>query len=136
MIVIDASLMIGWLIEEPEANRARHVYEALDEIPIVVPDHWPVEIGNALYVNIRRKRVQSESLDFVQSRFNTLAIVIDAPVPTSEMAEITRVAVELELTVYDALYVRLAQNRDMTLATLDSAMRRAARQLNIPLLPA
>lgn len=136
MIVIDASLMIGWLIDEPEANGARYIYDQLDEIPIIVPNHWPVEIGNALVVNIRRKRIAAEALSLVQSRFHALGIVVDAALAISEIAEVARLAAELELTVYDALYVRLARNRDVPLATLDAAMRRAAQRLNIPLLPA
>lgn len=128
--------MIGWLIEEPEAESVRYIYEALDEIPIVVPNHWPVEIGSALHVNIRRKRITADALGILQARFDALGIEIDIPLAVSEITRIAKFAAELELTVYDALYVRLARNRELPLATLDTAMRRAAQRLNIPLLPA
>ena len=50
------------------------------------------------------------------------------------MREILRLARELRLTSYDALYVDLAQREGLPLATLDKGLRAAAAKAGVALL--
>ena len=45
-------------------------------------------------------------------------------------------ALDNAISAYDMTYVRLARDHQISLATIDQAMRRVATRFNIPLLPA
>ncbi len=136
MIVADASLMIAWLLNEDDVVAGEDVYNMLAENSLLVPAHWPVEVGNALAVNLRRGRIELELLDAMQERLEKLVIVVQAPVPPAEIAALVSFASDQHLTAYDACYVRLAEQNSTALATLDADMRAAAKRLNIDVLPA
>ena len=136
MIVIDASLAIAWLLQEPELMAAPDVYETLPEQTIVVPSHWPIEVASALQVNVRRGRISLDTFDEITARLALLQPTVDVAIPLDEVDVLTRFALDQKLTVYDAAYIQLAARYDAALATLDGAMRASGRRLNLPLLPA
>ena len=55
MIVVDASLAAALVLPD-EAEVPTPIQERLFAGPIVVPQHWPVEVANALVMANRRKR--------------------------------------------------------------------------------
>ena len=136
MIVIDASLAVAWLLQEPELLAAPDVYEALPEEVIIVPSHWPVEVASALQVNVRRGRIPLDTFDTIIAKLASLEPTVDVAVPIHEIDTLTRFALDQRLTVYDAAYVALSARYDAALATLDNDMRAAARRLNIQVRPA
>lgn len=136
MIVIDASLAIAWLLQEPELLAAPDVYEALPGEIIIVPSHWPIEVASALQVNVRRGRIPLDTFDTIVTKLASLQPTIDVAVPIREIDTLTRFALDQRLTVYDAAYVALSARYDAALATLDSDMRAAARRLDIQVRPA
>ena len=136
MIVADTSLMISWLLNETDVVVAEDVYNLLAEETLLVPAHWPVEIGNALAVNVRRGRIPPELLNAIQERLNKLVVVVEDSVSPADIASLVGFAGDHNLTAYDACYVQLAAETHAPLATLDRQMRSAARRLNINLLPA
>ena len=136
MIVADTSLMISWLLNETDVVVAEDVYNLLAEETLLVPAHWPVEIGNALGVNVRRGRIPPELLNAIQERLNKLVVVVERSVSPADIVSLVSFAGDQNLTAYDACYVQLAAETHAPLATLDRQMRTAARKLNINLLPA
>jgi predicted nucleic acid-binding protein len=136
LIVADASLMIAWLLNETDVVVGEDVYNMLAENTLLVPAHWPVEISSALAVNLRKGRVAAELLDVIEERLNKFVIVVQPPVMPSEIAALVSFASAQRLTVYDACYVQLAWQNRATLATLDGAMRAAAKRLSVNVLPA
>ena len=136
MIVADTSLMISWLLNETYVVVAEDVYNLLAEETLLVPAHWPVEIGNALAVNARRGRIPPELLNAIQERLNKLVVVVEGSVSPADIVSIVGFAGDQNLTAYDACYVQLAAQNRAPFATLDRQMRTAARRLNINLLPA
>jgi len=135
LIVIDASLMVAWLIGEVDPKAEDDISALLYQNKVVVPSHWPLEIGNALNTNVRRGRIPSGDLLPLQDRFLGLDISVERSLEVGDIVDLTSFALAHNLTVYDAAYVRLAQQHSVPLATLDRAMRGAARHLSIPLLP-
>jgi predicted nucleic acid-binding protein len=135
VIVIDASLAIAWLLQEPELLAAPDVYASLPEEIIIVPSHWPVEIASALQVNVRRGRIPLDVFDAMIERLARLRPTVDRAVPIAEVGTLTRFALAQKLTVYDAAYIQLAARYEAPLATLDQDMRAAGRRLSLPLLP-
>ncbi|MEX2035284.1 MAG: type II toxin-antitoxin system VapC family toxin [Xanthobacteraceae bacterium] len=136
MIVLDASLMVARLLSEPHAGVDDDLYDLLDASQIVVPSHWPVEISNGLCANIRRGRFSASDILGISASLSTFELTVDPSIHLHDIAALTQFAVAHGLTSYDAAYVRLALDRSATLATLDRAMRAAAKRLDIPLLPA
>jgi len=96
-----------------------------------VPRHWHLEIHNALLVADRRGRL---STDDVNQRLGALAAL---PVHTDDEPRLD-VALALarahDLSIYDALYLELAQRHASTLATLDAALARAAQAEGLALI--
>jgi len=88
-----------------------------------VPRHWRLEVRNALLVAERRDRL---SVDEVNRRLHALAAL---PIHTDDEPRLD-VALALarahDLSIYDALYLELAQRHASALATLDAALARAA----------
>ncbi len=136
MIVLDASLVIAWLVAERLPSHDTGIYDSLPDYRLVVPAHWPIEVSNALRTRLHSGQLTvSEFADLIV-RFDLLTIDVQEPMGTDEILPLAQFAHDHGLTTYDAAYVQLALARQMTLATLDRAMRTAAQRLNIPLLPA
>ena len=136
MIVVDASLMVAWLLREPALRVVPDLYQRLPREAIVVPGHWSIEIASALWTNLRRGRLPLEAFDALLDSLSMFQITAGAPVSLDEIGTLTRFAIAQNLTVYDAAYVQLAARLGAPLATLDEAMRVAGRRLDISLIPA
>jgi predicted nucleic acid-binding protein len=135
LIVVDASLMIGWLLREPELQAGRTVRQMLPEQTLVVPSHWPLEIANALRTNVRRKRIHPAQLEEIVSQLSFLEIIVEQASGVESVTALATFALEHGLTSYDAAYVALAMRMDAPLATLDGDMRSAAMNLQINVIP-
>lgn len=136
MIVLDASLVIAWLMTEKLPAGDTDAYSDLPDNVLVVPSHWPLEISNVLRSRIKSNRISISDFHDIVERFDLLNVEVQSPLELDEIGHLAQFAVTHELTTYDAAYVQLALQRRVPLATLDRAMRAAATKLNIPLLPA
>jgi predicted nucleic acid-binding protein len=130
-IVVDASYVVGALLQdETSAPDGRSLHLVLGEA-VIVPAHWPAEMGNALLVAHRRGRIGSEDLDEALSVLARLPVAV-APAGTS-LRPATALARRHGLTLYDALYLDLAVREAARLASLDRRLRAAAAREGIPL---
>ena len=136
MIVLDASLIIARILREPHNGLDQDLFTFLDANPIIVPSHWPVEIANALRTNLRRGRIGQSDMEAIVGFLSNFELTVSAPVQLDEIEALTAFAVTQQLTAYDAAYIRIAIEHVARLATVDQAMRAAARRLGIPVLPA
>ena len=120
-VVVDASVALKWVLEEEGAERARAL--AASEI-MVVPDLWLVECSNVLAMKVRRGQITAA--DSVQA----LDLIVSAPVrivPTRGLAALAhRLALELNQSAYDCLYLAIAVSERATMVTADAAFFRAA----------
>ena len=136
MIVLDASIMLAWLFRESTLTSRPRIEISLAQETLLVPAHWPAEIGNALVVNVRRGRITEDDLTRLIESLQTFAVSPQAPPETEHFETLVRITQMYRLTFYDALYVQLALETDSVLATLDEDMRKTAAQLGLELLPA
>lgn len=136
MIVIDASLAAAWLLHEANAVPTAALVGILSTEPILVPAHWPTELGNALRRAVRTKRIVAAEIDPIVERLTLLDINIASPAAASDIGHFVHFALKHQLSVYDAAYVRLAAERQIPLATLDDAMKAAARKIGVAVIPA
>jgi predicted nucleic acid-binding protein len=135
LIVLDASLIVNWLISGQDIPGAPEMVDLLAADRITVPAHWPVEISNVLRTHIRGGRLTVDSMHDIFARLDMLNVIVEPAVPLDEVGSLANFAITHNLTAYDAAYVQLAFQRRAILATLDRAMRAAALPLDIPLLP-
>ena len=120
--VIDASVAVKWVVAEPFSDRANAL---LASTTLWAPAHWQAEAVNGLWGRVYRGEMSAED---AEDRASTL---IDAPVgvvPLSGLIERSlALSIALKITVYDSLYVALAEARGLPLISSDrELMRRMA----------
>ncbi|MBI4275381.1 MAG: type II toxin-antitoxin system VapC family toxin [Rhizobiales bacterium] len=135
MIVLDASIMVAWLLNEPAQASRPQLTSILSQETMLVPAHWSAEIGNALLVNCRRGRITMSEIQIMLEDLATFAISPQPAIETEHFGSIIRFAENHGLTFYDAIYVKLADETGSSLATLDDDMRVAAKNLGVAVLP-
>lgn len=91
----------------------------------VVPWLWFYEIGNALTIAARRKRIAFEQVEEILQMLEQMPIDIDQP-DRADLLGLPRLARKHSLTTYDAAYLNLAIRKKLPLATADAALRKAA----------
>lgn len=131
VLVLDASVAAAWLFNDETEPLADAALARLGESGAIVPQLWHFEIRNVLIVAERRQRVSAvQSAEFLDA-LSELPIVTDT---TPDLAVAFELARALNLSFYDALYLELAQRSNGKIATLDSALARAAAAAGLSLL--
>ncbi len=129
-IVLDASVTIGWLLEDEQDTLSLSVHRLVQHDGAVVPQHWRFEVANTLLVAERRGRLGPSVARQRLHYLDDLAIEIDAD---SALDHTFSLAADHYLSFYDALYLELATRRQLDLATLDNDLSRAARTAGVDL---
>ena len=132
-LVIDSSIVLAWHFPDEASEYARAAAAETAVSRTLVPFHWKLETANALTMGVRRNRINSADRAQAFIDIDDLEIVQD----TQGLNRIWPFAIEIadrnRLTLYDALYVELAQRIGSRLATLDKAMKAAAVAEGVPL---
>lgn len=92
----------------------------------VVPPMFRVEVGNALLIAQRRKRITSDFLKLALRRISLLPLEDDRESPEHLWSTTIEIAASYDLTLYDATYLESALRLDLPLATLDAKLGHAA----------
>lgn len=128
MTVIDASLAVAYLLHEEGWEDAESVLRA----GATAPDLLVPECGNAIVTARRSHRLTVEQVPKVLGVLRTLVdevVEIRSCQPYLESAY--KVAESTGLAFYDAVYLELARQEAMPLATLDRPQLEAAKRLGI-----
>lgn len=128
--VIDASIMVSYLMNDEESSNSVPIITPLLNGPTHVPSLWIYEMASAFRIAERRLRITSDDtrqyLDYLK------ILMIDHHHPDSQ--EIIDIARETGLSIYDASYIALCLRDQLPLATLDKQMKRVAEDLGIEVL--
>ena len=113
MIVVDASVTVKWVFEEPGTEAAL----ALLGEELIAPELWLAEAANALWRHVRLGEASSaEALE----RIDELA---NAPVASVSISRYVHraleLATELAHSVYDCQYLALAEHQSTYVVTND-----------------
>lgn len=115
-VVVDASVAVKWFV--PEIHSAAAVRMLDPEITLYAPDLIGPEFGNILWKKVRREEIGREEADAIMNAFAKLPFEIR---PSSSLLPAAfELAIELDRTVYDSLYLALAVAEDCTLVTADA----------------
>jgi predicted nucleic acid-binding protein len=133
-LVLDASLTLSWYFEDEKLPTADALLDKVGAEGAIAPSVWRLEVANGFLSAIRRKRIDAAFRDSALQHLGSLPIEID-PEPNLHAWTVTsKLAERLNLTIYDAAYLELAQRRRLPFATLDEALRAAARACGVELL--
>lgn len=129
--VLDCSVTMAWVFPDEATEATDQLRDSLLESRAFVPSLWPVEVGNVLLVATRRNRIRVDDWREIRASLEALPIEID-PVTTSRAwGDSLELARTHQLSVYDAMYLELAVRLQLPLATLDRALRIAARTVGV-----
>ncbi len=123
MIVVDASVVAAWFVDEADSDKARALLAQPHEL--VAPDLLSLEVGSVLLRAVRRK-----DLD-LRDCAHALATILPGAVQTlpaeGHVPAALRLATRHGGAIYDAVYVALAQSIGAPLLTGDEAQAMVAR---------
>ena len=134
--VLDASIALAWFLDKPVPAYAVQVRQDLIAgMRAVVPALWHLEMANGLAVAERRKILSSA--DVIQGlanieKFNGQAV--DTITDTFSVRQALVTARRFQLSAYDSVYLDLARDEALPLATLDKSLRSAANQAGVALI--
>jgi len=118
-IVIDASVALKWVLDEPGTEGA----DALLEEELIAPSLWLVEAADTLWRRARRGEISvEEAMDRLTELFN--APVTTAPIEDDLLAA-ADLANGLGHPVYDCLYLARAIREDTYVVTADARFHAA-----------
>jgi predicted nucleic acid-binding protein len=130
--VVDNSIVMSWCFEDEGNEYAEAVLESLESGEAFVPAIWPLEVGNVLLVAERKGRLSRASVVRFLSLLGGLPIAVDQETPGRMLNEIVSLAREHGLSTYDASYLDLAMRLDLSLATQDASLTKAAIKCKVP----
>ena len=133
-LIIDASLTIAWYFDDESSEQTDAVFDRVRSSGAIVPALWRLEVANALQVAVRRRRIDTAYRDRVLRRLGRMAIAVDREGEAHAWTSVVQLSDTHKLTVYDAAYLELAQRRELSLATLDRDLARAADALGLTVL--
>jgi predicted nucleic acid-binding protein len=129
--VIDNSVVLCWCLEDEGCRYADALLEQIPQCEALVPAIWPLELTNALLMAERRKRITEAELTRSLSILKNFPIQVEQEPPERAWTEVLSLARSQGLTTYDASYLDLAMRTGLPIATLDKALRKAARKAQV-----
>jgi predicted nucleic acid-binding protein len=113
-IVVDASVAVKWVLHEEHEVPARRVLSS--GRPLAPHLLW-AEVGNTLWKRYRRREASVEEVRWMLEDVRRLPVTTFAHWPLLPAA--LDLAISLHQTVYDCLYLALAEARDSVMVTAD-----------------
>jgi predicted nucleic acid-binding protein len=126
-IVVDASVAAKWVLEELESDIAESILKAVarKRIAVLAPEILTAEIANLLWKAVWRNGMRADEALDLYADFMRICP------PLVRDSELAGTALELALryqrSVYDCLYLALAQQTPCEFVTADTRLYNAVR---------
>ena len=131
--VIDNSVVMSWCFKNETNQYADAVLDRLLESTAFVPSIWPLEVVNVLLVAERKKRLkEADSVRFI-TLLSQLPIVVEYERTERIMKDLLALSRTNNLSSYDACYLDLSMRRGISIATLDTQLKKAAKKTDVPI---
>lgn len=131
MFVLDCSAAVSFLFEDEASANADALLDRLKEESARVPSLWRLELGNVLAGAERAGRISDSQLIAYLEIVRQLPIVTDTATDERALREVLALARKESLTTYDAAYLELSLRLNIPLATKDTLLASAARNLGV-----
>lgn len=126
-IAVDASVAIKWFIPEVHAIAATRLLHK--NLQFIAPDLIFAEVGNILWKKSRSKELTLNTASAILNDFKRLPLNSFESEPLLDTA--WQIATAHQCTVYDSLYVALAQAEGCILVTADRALYNILSSTNL-----
>jgi predicted nucleic acid-binding protein len=117
--VIDASVAAKWVVEEKYSDKAASLLELEARH---APDHWLAEATNVLWSKVFRGDLTAAEAG------ERMLVLTCAPIAGTLVASLMprafAISVARMVTIYDSLYVALAEKREIPMVTADERLIR------------
>jgi predicted nucleic acid-binding protein len=113
-IVLDASVAVKWVLREEHSASARRILSTRE---LFAPHLLWAELGNILWKRHRRSESSVEEVRRMLGEIQQLPVMTFAHWPLLPAA--LDLAISLGQTVYDCLYLALAETRNTIMVTAD-----------------
>jgi predicted nucleic acid-binding protein len=121
--VVDASVGVQWVVDEPHSEAAARLLGR--EHALLAPELFFAEAGSVLWKYQRRGEMNAEEA------LQALSELLSVPLETYQHAALIPRAMEIALetgrSVYDSLYVALAEDQECVLVTADRRLYNSTR---------
>ncbi len=132
--VVDCSLALTWLFKDETTVSSTKLLGRLKAESALVPSLWLLEIANVIGISERKGRITpKESSEFID-QLSRLDIQVEPILAEQVFTGLLPLCRSHGLTSYDAVYLDLANRRQLPLATLDEPLRKAAKKAGVKLL--
>ncbi len=132
--VLDNSVTMRWFFGDgkpKEINYAKDVLEAMRLVTALVPAIWGLEVSNVIAkAEAKGLVVEARSSIFLEM-LKELDIEADVQTFARSLDDILNLARRYGLSAYDASYLELAMRENLSLATLDEDLIKAAKKAGI-----
>lgn len=133
--VLDASVALAWFVDKPLPPYAARVRQALvRDARAVVPALWHLEMANGFAMAQRRRILPSSEVSVALDQIEQLlaqCLESDSTLVSARQAAST--AQSSGLSAYDSVYLDLARQLSLPLATLDKRLQAAAKRAGVEL---
>lgn len=128
MKVVDASVVVKWVIEEEGSKEAHRLLEAhlRGDDSLAAPDLMPLEVASAFWK--RRRYIPADKAREALVSLFELAIEV-YPLDSHLGKRALEIAYDLGISPYDGVYVALAEILSAPLVSADNTLLRAAKRL-------
>ncbi len=133
-LVLDCSATLAWIYPDETTDAIRQVFDVIVADRCFVPTLWKLEVANGLAIAVRRGRVTPGFRADALRILGLLSITQDGETRAYAWTTALQLADRFGLTLYDAVYLELAQRLSVPLASLDTALRDAGRALQLSLI--
>lgn len=132
--VLDSSVALAWYLPRQQTQRTDALMHRLAEEGAATTALWPIEVANVLLLYERRGQLSSTDRLRAVKFYTTAPVTIDGQTGAKASGKSYDLALAHKLTVYDAGYLELALRLGLPLATLDTALVKAAAATGVPVL--
>ncbi|OGT38178.1 MAG: DNA-binding protein [Gammaproteobacteria bacterium RIFCSPHIGHO2_12_FULL_38_14] len=132
--VLDASITLAWCFSDEATPTTNALLERLEFDFAIVPEIWPLEVGNILIAAEKRKRISYANIKEFLALLESLNIKTDTETGARGFRDIIFLAHSEKLTTYDAAYLELAMRYGLPLATKDTALTHAAKRVGVKII--
>jgi predicted nucleic acid-binding protein len=120
--VIDCSSAFKWVVAETDTPKAIRLLDDFEKgnCELLAPDLFPTEIGNALLMSERRKRIGVGEGAVLFADVLCFSPILHRAVPLLPRAY--EIAYQYQATIYDCLYVALAEREQCEFISADDKL--------------
>ena len=131
--VADASFCGAWILADELSDKAEDLLTRIvkGSVELMVPALWHYEMNNLLRSAHRRKRLTEEDAREALETLNQVPLFNEDLPEGPARKRILHLALQFDLSSYDAAYLELADRHKIPLYTADARLQAAAKQLGL-----